>query len=102
MPHTMNNVSILTIVTGLELSHFGLPYQVKVTTYISAFYNQNLKRIFGKKAILENSHLNYVLWLFRILLNDGVLEDKFVSYGIFFTIQQVIIQVVEQPPPLQP
>jgi len=37
----MSNVSILTIVTGLELSHFGLPYKLEVTTYISAFFNRN-------------------------------------------------------------
>ena len=36
----MSNVSILTSVTGLELSHFGLPYQVEDTTYISAYCNQ--------------------------------------------------------------
>jgi hypothetical protein len=58
--------------------------------------NKIKKRIFGRKAILENSLLNYVEWLFRIVVNDGELEVKFVSYGILFTIQQEIIQVVEQ------
>jgi len=40
--------------------------------------------------------LNYVDWLFRVLLNDGKLEVKFVSYGILFTIQQELIHFVEQ------
>lgn len=40
--------------------------------------------------------LNYVDWLFRIVINDGELEVKFVSYGTLFTVQQVIIQIVEQ------
>jgi len=49
----MSNVSILTIVTGLELSHFGLPYQVDVTTYISALYNHNKKEFLVGRRFLK-------------------------------------------------
>jgi hypothetical protein len=56
------------------------------------------REIIGRKTILENPLLNYLDWLFRIILYDGELRVKSVSYCILFTTRQEIIQVVEETP----